>query len=84
MQWNAPRPWLLPRHNDRACRLPHALDLSGMSRTLTIGSFVGGLVLWTLGTALVFGSVAAIYNRLVTQTAAVQRVTAGRSAPQAA
>jgi hypothetical protein len=59
-------------------------DLSGMSRTLTFGSFVGGLVLWTLGSAVVFGSVAAIYNGLLARTAAAQRVTAGRNAPQVA
>lgn len=44
--------------------LVHA-DLSAIARTLTFGSFVGGLVCWTLGTALTFGLAAAIYNRLV-------------------
>jgi hypothetical protein len=43
------------------------LDLSGISRTLTLGSFVGGLAIWTLGTAVSFGCAAAIYNRLATR-----------------
>jgi hypothetical protein len=42
------------------------LDLSTLPMTLTLGSFVGGLVCWTLGTALTFGFAASIYNRLVT------------------
>ena len=41
------------------------MDLSGMSRALTLGSFVGGLICWTVGTSLAFGLVAAVYNRLV-------------------
>ena len=44
--------------------LIHA-DLSGIMRTLTWGSFALGLVTWTVGTALVFGLVAAAYNRAV-------------------
>ena len=44
--------------------LIHA-DLSGIMRTLTWGNFVLGLVVWTGGTALVFGSIAAAYNRAV-------------------
>jgi uncharacterized protein DUF5676 len=40
-------------------------DLSGLSRSLTFGSFVGGLVCWALCTALTFWLVAAIYNRLL-------------------
>jgi membrane protein YqaA with SNARE-associated domain len=40
-------------------------DLSGLSRSLTFGNFVGGLVGWALGTALTFWLVAAIYNRLI-------------------
>lgn len=60
------------------------MDLSGMTRSMTFGRFVGGLVIWTLATAATFGSVAAIYNRLVVRAGAVQRVAAGRSATQAA
>jgi hypothetical protein len=44
------------------------VDLSGMSRTLTLGSFVGGLICWSVGTALTFSLVAAIYNRLAKGT----------------
>lgn len=40
-------------------------DLSGMSRSLTLGNFVGGLICWALGAALTFWLVAAIYNRLI-------------------
>ena len=40
------------------------MDLSGMSRSLTFGSFVGGLLSWTVGTGLTFWLVASIYNRL--------------------
>jgi membrane protein YqaA with SNARE-associated domain len=40
-------------------------DLSGLSRSLTLGNFVGGLICWALGTALTSWLVAAIYNRLV-------------------
>lgn len=43
--------------------LIHA-DLSQVSRSLTFGNFVGGLVCWALGTGLTFWLVAAIYNRL--------------------
>lgn len=41
------------------------LDLSALPRTLTVGSFIGGLICWTLGTALSFGFAAIVYNRLV-------------------
>jgi 2TM family of unknown function (DUF5676) len=40
-------------------------DLSGLSRSLTFGTFVGGLAFWGLGTAVTFWLVAAIYNRLI-------------------
>jgi hypothetical protein len=58
------------------------MDLSGMTRTMTFGRFVGGLVIWTLGTGVTFGAVAGVYNLLVTE--AIQRVAAARSAPQVA
>ena len=41
------------------------MDLSGMSRSLTFGSFVGGLICWAVGTSLTFGLVAVVYNRLI-------------------
>ena len=40
------------------------MDLSGMTRTLTLGSFVGGLVFWFVGTTMTFWFVASVYNRL--------------------
>jgi membrane protein YqaA with SNARE-associated domain len=51
------------------------MDLSGMARTVTLGSFFGGVIVWTLGTGLTFGLAAAIYNRLVTG-ASTTRVSA--------
>lgn len=41
------------------------MDLSGLQRTLTPASFIGGLVAWTFGTAIAFGLAAEIYNRLI-------------------
>ena len=43
--------------------LIHA-DLSGVSRSLTLGNFIGGLVCWMAGTALAFWFMAVVYNRL--------------------
>jgi hypothetical protein len=43
--------------------LAHA-DLSVFTRTLTRGNFIGGLIGWGVGTALVFWFTAALYNRL--------------------
>ena len=36
---------------------------SGMTRSMTVGRFIGGLVAWMAGTGLVFGFVARLYNR---------------------
>lgn len=41
------------------------VDLSSLTRTLTLGSFVGGLICWTLGTALTFWLAATIYNGVI-------------------
>lgn len=60
------------------------MDLSGMTRSMTFGRFLGGLVIWTLGTGVTFGAVAAIYNRLVARLGATQRVAAGRPVTQGA
>ena len=46
------------------------VDLSGMTRILTLGSFVGGLVCWFACTTLTFWLVAAVYNRLAGWTSA--------------
>jgi hypothetical protein len=43
--------------------LLHA-DLSGFTRTLTWGNFLGGTLGWGAGTTVVFTLVAALYNRL--------------------
>jgi hypothetical protein len=56
------------------------LDLSEMSRTLTFGSFIGGLIIWTLGTAVSFGCAAAIYNRLVARAPTAEVVAPARPA----
>ena len=39
-------------------------DLSAFTRSLTWGNFIGGLLGWGAGTAIVFAFVAALYNRL--------------------
>lgn len=49
------------------------LDLSGMARTITWGSFLSGLVCWTVGTGLVFASVGGLYNRFSDGLPAVAR-----------
>lgn len=63
--------------------LVHA-DLSGFARTLTFGSFVGGLLAWTVGTALTFGLAATIYNRLIRPPSVVQAAAPSRAATQQA
>jgi hypothetical protein len=45
------------------------VDLTGIARTLTFGSFVGGLVAWTIGTTVTFWVSALIYNRLAGMSA---------------
>lgn len=62
--------------------LIHA-DLSAMTRTLTLGSFVGGLVCWTVGTGLVFWFTGVVYNRLTGVKLSVG-MTEQRSAAQRA
>lgn len=54
-----------------AGELIHA-DLSGIARTLTLGTFVGGLICWFFGTTLTFWFVAWVYNQLVGRTSAVR------------
>ena len=43
--------------------LIHA-DLTGLSRPLSLGNFIGGLAAWPVGTALTVGFAAWLYNRL--------------------
>jgi hypothetical protein len=52
-----------------------------MSRAVTLGSFVGGLIVWTLGTAAAFGSAAAIYNRLVAPASTAQAMAGHPATP---
>lgn len=59
------------------------MDLSGLARTLTFGSFVGGLLAWTIGTALTFGLAATIYNRLIRPASTVQTAPARAAMQQA-
>jgi 2TM family of unknown function (DUF5676) len=59
------------------------VDLSAMTRTLTLGSFVGGLICWTVGTTLVFWFTGVVYNRL-TGIKLATGVTEQRSAAQRA
>ena len=54
------------------------MNHSGIVRTVTFGSFIVGLVIWTLGTAIAFGAAAAIYNRLVERVGVAGRVAAAR------
>ena len=60
------------------------LDLSALPAALTLGSFVGGLVGWTLGTAITFGLAALIYNRLIGAGAGVGSARPHRAAVQGA
>ena len=56
--------WLAPQTTTAMFGYLIHLDLSGISRTLPLGSFVGGLICWALGTGLTLAVGAALYNRL--------------------
>ena len=56
--------WLVPQATTAMFGILVHADLSGIARTLTPGSFVAGLVCWTVGTAITCGAVASLYNRL--------------------
>ena len=60
------------------------MDLSGLLRTLTFANFVGGLVMWTLGTAITFGLAGAIYNRLIGAESAAPVTTRQEATPRPA
>ena len=45
------------------------LDLTGLARPLTFGSFCAGFLFWGVGTALVFAVAARIYNALIRRSA---------------
>lgn len=57
--------WLAPEATTAAFGMMIHADLTSIARTLTLGSFVAGLVCWTLGTGLTFGVLAALYNGLL-------------------
>ena len=48
------------------------MDLSGMSRSMTLTSFVGGLLAWSVGTGLTFGLAGVLYNRFTQRRNEVQ------------
>lgn len=56
--------WLAPAATTAMFETLTHMDLGGLVRTLTLGSFLAGLVCWTIGTAVSFALVAACYNRL--------------------
>jgi hypothetical protein len=60
------------------------MDLSGMPRTLTFASFLGGLITWTLSTAIVFWAVAAVYNQLFERVGVAGPIAAVRPAAHGA
>ena len=53
------------------------LDLSGMARTITWGTFFGGLLFWTIGTGLVFAGGGGLYNRFSGGLPVVARANLG-------
>jgi hypothetical protein len=56
--------WLAPEATTAMFGMLIHADLSGIVRTLTPGSFLAGLICWTVGTGLTFAAVASLYNRL--------------------
>ena len=52
------------------------VDLTGLVRSVTVGNFVGGLLIWTIGLGIVFGVAAVFYNRFLPARPAVARVDA--------
>lgn len=47
------------------------LDLSEMSRSLTWGGYLSGLIAWTIGVGLVFWAAGTLYNRFSAERMAV-------------
>lgn len=48
------------------------LDLSEMSRKLSWGVYINGLIGWTIGAGVVFWAAAALYNRFAAERSAVK------------
>ncbi len=49
------------------------LDLTGMARTITWGSYFTGLICWSIGTGLVFTAVGGLYNQFLGRAPVVAR-----------
>ena len=56
--------WLAPAATTAMFGILIHADLGGIARTLTPGSFVAGLICWTVGTGITFAAMAGLYNRL--------------------
>jgi uncharacterized protein DUF5676 len=56
--------WLAPQATTAMLGTLTHIDLTGIVRTLTPGSFAAGLICWAVGTGVTFGLMAAFYNRL--------------------
>ena len=56
------------------------LDLTGLARTITWGSFVVGLLCWSIAAGIVFAAVGGLYNRFLTplSSTTLTRATAHR------
>lgn len=52
------------------------LDLTGIARPITLGSYIGGAICMSLGVGLVFGVAAGLYNRILDGFARVAEVDA--------
>jgi hypothetical protein len=64
--------------------MSHMVEVSGMPRPITFSHFVGGLVLWTVGSAVIFAAFAVTYNWLLVRVHAADRAAARRPAVQGA
>lgn len=49
------------------------IDLTGLARPLTWGSFFTGLLCWTIGVGIVFAAAGALYNRFLHRVPSVVR-----------
>ena len=59
------------------------LDLTGLARAITWGSYFGGLLCWSIGAGLLFAAFGTLYNRYLGRVPAAERpadVTAQRLA----
>jgi hypothetical protein len=56
--------WLAPQATTAMFGILTHTDLSSIVRTLTLASFLVGLICWTVGTGVTFALMAGFYNRL--------------------